>query len=209
MTPDLAFIGLATVLLLGAMSPGPSFLLVARLAVAQSRGQGLAAAVGMGIGAGVFALAALVGLQSLLTAVPALFIGIKLLGGAYLLYLAILIWRGAAQPLAALDGAAPPARSGRRAFLIGLATQLSNPKTAIAYTGIFAAFLPQGASWTLGLEVLLLVLAIEIGWYAVVALLLSAPAPRAVYLRGKTGIDRTVGAALGLLGGKLLISIRD
>lgn len=209
MTPDLAFIGLATVLLLGAMSPGPSFLLVARLAVAESRRQGLAAAFGMGIGAGIFALAALIGLQSLLAAVPALYIGIKLFGGAYLLYLAVMIWRGATQPLAPLDGVALTARSGRRAFLIALATQVSNPKTAIAYTGIFAAFLPQGASWTLGLEILLLVLVIEIGWYAVVALLLSAPAPRAFYVRGKTWIDRAVGAALGVLGTKLLISVRD
>lgn len=208
MTSDLAFIGFATVLLLGAMSPGPSFLLVARLAVAQSRGQGLAAALGMGTGAGLFALAALIGLQSLLTAVPALYVGIKLLGGAYLLYLAVIIWRGAKQPLAMSDGPAP-ANSGRRAFLIALGTQLSNPKTAIAYTGIFAAFLPQGVELSTGLEVLALVLAVEIGWYAVVALLLSAPAPRAVYLRGKTWIDRAVGAALGFLGAKLLLSVRE
>lgn len=208
MTSDLAFIGLATVLLLGAISPGPSFLLVARFAVAQSRGQGLAAAIGMGIGAGIFALAALIGLQSLLTAVPALYVGIKLLGGAYLLYLAVMIWRGAKQPLAMTEGPAP-AKSGQRAFLIALGTQLSNPKTAIAYTGIFAAFLPQGAELGTGLEVLALVLAVEIGWYAVVALLLSSPAPRAIYLRGKTWIDRAVGVALGLLGMKLLLSVRE
>jgi hypothetical protein len=50
----------------------------------------------------------------------------------------------------------------------------------------------------------LAVFAIEIGWYAVVALALSASGPRAVYLRAKAVIDRTAGAVMGLLGLKLI-----
>ena len=208
MPHDFALIGLATVLLLGAMSPGPSFILVARMAVAQSRRHGLAAALGMGIGGGVFALAALIGLQSLLTAVPALYVGVKLFGGAYLIYLGVMIWRGAKQPLPTAESGAAQGSVGR-SFIVALGTQLSNPKTAIAYTGIFAAFLPEQASLSTGATVLALVLAIETSWYTVVALVLSAPAPRAIYLRGKAWIDRGVGAALGLLGMKLLLSVRE
>ncbi|KJV08423.1 threonine transporter [Elstera litoralis] len=208
MSSDFALIGLATVLLLGAMSPGPSFILVARMAVAQSRAHGLAAALGMGIGGGIFALAALIGLQSLLAAVPALYVGVKLFGGAYLIYLGVMIWRGAKQPLPTAEAGAARGSIGR-AFLVALGTQLSNPKTAIAYTGIFAAFLPEQASASTGATVLALVLIIETSWYTLVALLLSAPAPRAVYLRGKAWIDRGVGTAMGLLGMKLLVSARD
>lgn len=208
MPHDFALIGLATVLLLGAMSPGPSFILVARMAVAQSRRHGLAAALGMGVGGGIFALAALIGLQSLLAAVPALYVGVKLFGGAYLIYLGILIWRGAAQPLP-VGEISTARRSSARAFGVALGTQLSNPKTAIAYTGIFAAFLPEQASLSTGAIVLGLVLMIETGWYTIVALILSAPAPRAAYLRGKTWIDRGIAAALGGLGIKLLLSARQ
>ncbi len=208
MSSDLALVGLATVLLLGAMSPGPSFILVARMAVAQSRAHGFAAALGMGIGGGLFALAALIGLQSLLAAVPALYVGVKLFGGAYLVYLGVMIWRGAKQPLAAGEAGAA-CGSSARSFVVALGTQLSNPKTAIAYTGIFAAFLPEKASISTGATVLALVLAIETGWYTLVALVLSSPAPRAVYLRGKTWIDRGVGTAMGLLGPNLLWSVRE
>jgi threonine/homoserine/homoserine lactone efflux protein len=208
MSPDTALIGLTTVLLLGAMSPGPSFILVARMAVAQSRAHGFAAAVGMGLGGGVFALAALVGLQSLLAAVPALYVAVKLVGGAYLVYLGVMIWRGAKQPLATGEAGAVRG-SVARSFVVALGTQLSNPKTAIAYTGIFAAFLPAQASVSTGITVLALVLLIETGWYTLVALVLSSPAPRALYLRGKTWIDRGVGAAMGLLGMKLLLSVRE
>ncbi|TIU35307.1 MAG: LysE family translocator, partial [Mesorhizobium sp.] len=43
------------VFLLGAMSPGPSFVVVSRIAVAGERTDGLAAAIGMGIGGFIFA----------------------------------------------------------------------------------------------------------------------------------------------------------
>src|SRR3954452_22831364 len=72
-------------ILLGAMSPGPSFLVVARTAVASSRARGILAALGMGFGGAAFALAALLGLQLLLTAVPALYKALQVLGAAYLL----------------------------------------------------------------------------------------------------------------------------
>ena len=55
---------------LGAISPGPSLVMVARTTVAHSRWAGLAAALGMGAGGVVFATAALLGLQGLLIAGP-------------------------------------------------------------------------------------------------------------------------------------------
>src|SRR3979409_1563921 len=55
-TPMTAFAAVAAILaalLMGAMSPGPSFVLVARNAIGLSRTDGLATALGMGVG-GVF-----------------------------------------------------------------------------------------------------------------------------------------------------------
>ena len=93
----LSLLGIAGAMAVGAMSPGPSFVMVARTAVA-SRADGLAAALGMGAGGLVFAIAALAGLQAAFLAVPALYLAIKGFGGAYLVYLGIRIWRGARQP---------------------------------------------------------------------------------------------------------------
>lgn len=140
----LPLLGIAGAMIVGAMSPGPSFVMVARTAVA-SRSDGLAAALGMGLGGIAFAVAALVGLQAAFLAVPALYLAIKLLGGLYLVYLGIRIWRGAKQPLDVAEAQAPGGnrQPGRRALLLGLATQISNPKTAVVYASIFAAFLPR------------------------------------------------------------------
>ncbi|WP_186824880.1 LysE family transporter, partial [Klebsiella pneumoniae] len=78
MTSDLiAISAIGAAILLGAMSPGVSFLLVARMAMASSRRAALSVAAGMGVGASVFAAIALAGLHTLLTLVPSLYTGLK------------------------------------------------------------------------------------------------------------------------------------
>ena len=63
MEPVAALAVLLGVLLVGSVSPGPSFVLVARMAVARSRRDGVAAALGMGVGAVVFTTLVLLGLD--------------------------------------------------------------------------------------------------------------------------------------------------
>lgn len=194
-------------LLLGAMSPGPSFVLVSRISITGSRPAGIAAALGMGVGGALFAVLALVGLIALLQQVEWLFVALKVCGGLYLAYLGLRIWRGAIEPLAIerTEFILHPARSSvMRSFWFGLATQVANPKTAVVYASIFAALLPRDPSASLLLALPPLVLLTEAGWYALVAILFSAPGPQRAYLRGKIWFDRIAGAVLGGLGLRLV-----
>lgn len=206
-----AILSIAGAISLGAMSPGPSFIMVARTALAGSRTDGVAAALGMGVGAVAFAVAAVLGLQAVLGTVPSLYVLVKVLGGAYLLYLGYLVWRGANEPLAlAATRTESNGKSAlRRSFLLGLGTQVSNPKTAVVYASIFVSLLPRElpASMMLGLP--LLVFAIETGWYSLVALALSESSPRATYLRSKSRLDRVAGGVMAALGIKLVVGARQ
>jgi threonine/homoserine/homoserine lactone efflux protein len=94
-----SLMAIAAVLIMGVISPGPSFIFVARNAVARSRLHGLVTALGTGAGAAIFSIMAMLGLQKVLTAVPELFIGLKVAGGLYLLWLGYKIFRGSAQPM--------------------------------------------------------------------------------------------------------------
>src|SRR3954470_5278786 len=132
----LAFLSIGAALSVGAMSPGPSFVMVARTSLAGTRADGVAAALGMGVGGVIFATAALLGLQAVLAAVPMLYAALKVGGGAYLMFLAYRIWCGARDPLQ-LD----TVTSVRRPFTLGLLTQLTNPKTAVVYASVFASLL--------------------------------------------------------------------
>lgn len=207
MDPALAFLAILAALAMGAASPGPSFVLVARTAVARSRADGVAAAVGMGAGGVVFATLALVGLYALLSTVGWLYLGLKILGGGYLLLLAWRLWRGAGEPMAvSLDGAGEPPRLWRSLGL-GLATQISNPKTALVYGGIFAALLPAEPPGWIMAALPPAVFVIEAGWYTLVAVVFSSAGPRAAYLRGKRWFDRAAATALGLLGARLMVTV--
>jgi threonine/homoserine/homoserine lactone efflux protein len=204
-----ALLGVLAALCVGVVSPGPSFVMVARTAVAGSRAQGLAAALGMGLGGLLFGAAALLGLQAVLLAVPTLYLLLKVLGGLYLTYLGWRIWQGADQALVVPTGADDPTRprrSWRKALLLGFTTQVSNPKTAVVYASVFAAFMPTHGSVAFAAVLLLAVFVVEAGWYALVALGLSSARPRALYLSGKRWIDRVAGGVMVLLGLKLLSS---
>jgi threonine/homoserine/homoserine lactone efflux protein len=196
-------------LAIGVMSPGPSFVLVARVAVASSRINGLATALGMGVGSVVFAFAALMGLQAVFLAVPALYIMLKILGGLYLCYLGIKIFIAAKLALAMAHIDSKQATTRARSLWLGFATQISNPKTAIVYASVFAAFLPTSFSSSFAVILLCGVFLIEAIWYAIVAVLLSSSKPRAVYVRYKKWLDRTAGAIMLGLGLKLITSVSD
>ncbi len=205
----LSLLGITSALAVGAISPGPSFVVVARTAVAAGRAQGVATALGIAFAGAAFAAIALLGLHSVLLAVPKLFVGLKLFGGAYLLYLGVRIIRGATQPLpmSNTNGAnGTRSRSLTRNFRSGFTTQIINPKTAIVYASVFAAFLPTHTSGLFNLATVCVVFMIELLWYTVVSLLLSTAMPRAAYLHHKAGLDRVAGGVMAALGGKLLIS---
>jgi threonine/homoserine/homoserine lactone efflux protein len=200
-----ALLTIIAALAIGVVSPGPSFLVVARVAVASSRSRGFATALGMGAGGAVFGAAALLGLQGIFSAVPALYAGLKVLGGLYLCYLGFLIFKSARQPMVVAPAGAP-AGTAVGSFWLGMTTQISNPKTAIVYASVFAALLPPQFSPVFAAALLLVVFAVEAGWYALVALVLSSSAPQQAYLSFKTAIDRTAGLVMFGLGLKLVSS---
>ncbi|HKW53041.1 MAG TPA: LysE family transporter [Stellaceae bacterium] len=199
------FLSILGALALGAISPGPSFVFVVRTSLALSRRDGIAAALGMGVGGVIFAVLALLGLQALLAKTAWLYAALRLAGALYLLYLAFRLWRSAAEPIVVPGSADRRAPGPVRSFGLGLATQSSNPKTAIVYGSIFAALLPPAPPAWLFVALPPAVMLIETGWYTIVAASFSSEPPRAAYLRGKRWIDRAAGALMGALGLRLAI----
>jgi threonine/homoserine/homoserine lactone efflux protein len=201
----LTLASIGVVQLLAVMSPGPSFLITARTAVAQSRVDGMKVALGLAAGTVLWASATLFGLNALFHAVPLLFMGMKIFGAIFLLYVAWMIFAHAAQPLKVdADGTrlANP-------FVKGVLTQMSNPKVAVFFGSIFIAMLPAQVPLWMTLSLIVIVSFNELWWYMVVALFFGSPPVRRFYLKAKLWIDRTTGLFLGALGVRLLWSARD
>jgi threonine/homoserine/homoserine lactone efflux protein len=198
MSDAVALAAILVAVALGAMSPGPSFVYVARTALSRGRGAASLSAVGMGFGAVGFVLLALFGLSAILHYAEWAYIGLKVLGGAYLIVLAIRMWHGAGH--ATVDGDQVPNMSVGRLLISATAVQLSNPKAVVVYGSIFAALLPAEPTTAMLVSLPPAILVIETGWYLIVAALFSTAGPRRVYARFSAAVDRGAGAVLGGLG---------
>ncbi|MEH6437110.1 LysE family translocator [Massilia sp. DD77] len=118
--------------------PGPDSLLIMTRSASQGWKAGSAAALGIGAGTFVHILAAALGLSAVLATSATAFTVVKLLGAAYILYMAIGLLRSKPEQTAA---AAPvlPALPFRTIFAQGFLTNVLNPKVAL----FFLAFVPQ------------------------------------------------------------------
>lgn len=197
----LSAIGVA--ILFGAMSPGVSFLLVARTAMSSSRRVALSVAAGLGFGALIFAVIALAGLHTLLTLVPSLYTALKVAGGCYLLWLALKILRRPSNRV--IDSAAIDEFSASKAFLTGVLTQISNPHTALVFASIFSAALSKNIQPAMYIILPLMAFVIDVLWYAIVACLLSSDRPRLAYIKYRKFIDKLSGGVMAFLGLRLLL----
>ena len=194
-------------LMLGAISPGPTFIYVAKNSIAISRKHGLFTALGTGTGAALFGLLAVMGLQAILLAVPSAYLALKICGGIYLLWLAFKIIKHAKEPMETTNGETAP-MSYKQAYRLGLITQMSNPKIAIVLASIFTALLPKDIPTYFYVVLPMLCFFIDAGWYSLVAVALSAEGPRKVYLKSKAVFDRIAGGVMTLLGLKLIFGMK-
>jgi threonine/homoserine/homoserine lactone efflux protein len=192
--------------LLAAASPGPSTVLVVQTAAVAGRRGGLIAALAMMLGASAWAAAALFGLQVLFAQFAWLHLFFRIAGGLYLIYLAVMIWLHAHDPLPEITEVARA--SDGQIFVRALLLQLSNPKIMVFFGSIFLSVLPHGMpAWMQG-AVLALIAVDEFAWYTVLTLLFSGGAARSFYRRAKLWIERFMGGALALLGLRLALLSR-
>jgi len=188
------WLSLALVCLLGAMSPGPSLVVVVRQSFAGGSRAGIACAVAHGFGIFLWAVIMVSGLGALVIASPDLFAAFRFVGAAFLFYLGIQALRatsaGSEEVTAPFDeNHGSPAREG---FLIAL----TNPKIAIFFAALFSQFIrpdaPAAEQWMIAGTAAI----IDMLWYAAVALLLSRTAVLAQFQRHNLLLSRIFGAIL-------------
>ena len=190
--------------LVAAVSPGPNFLLTAKIAVAQSRARGLAAVAGIALATAIWGICGLTGVQALFAAAPWAYVALKVGGAAYLVIMGLRLIINAvdrAQQEAMLATLPTPAR----AFTIGLVTSLANPRSALSVASLFAAALPPDPSLQMGVATVVTMVAISAVWYACVVYLFASGAIADAYARARTWIDRAAGGLLVLFGVRLAI----
>jgi threonine/homoserine/homoserine lactone efflux protein len=199
-----AWLSLALVCLLGAMSPGPSLAIVVRHTVTSGARAGVICAFSHGFGIFLWAALMVSGLGALLLAQPTWFDGLRALGAGFLLYLgcrALMAQRGASANTEEAN------RGGGKAAREGLVIALSNPKVAVFFAALFSQFIQPDATLKTQLVIATTAAVIDALWYTVVAMLLSRPAWSGRFMLHGGLLDRGFGLILILLAAGVLWSI--
>lgn len=180
------------------MTPGPNVILVSGAALDSSRRVAALTVAGILCGTVVWGTAGFFGVGLLFRAAPWLYAGLKLAGGAYIVYLgAKLLLKG---PPTGPALAASGRGAGRRAFRRGLTTQLSNPKSGAFVATIFSATLPQDAPLSAGIAAILAMVTISGLWYGGLSWGLGLARVKAAYLKSRRFVERAAGALFVAFG---------
>lgn len=166
-----AWLSLALLCLLGAMTPGQSFIIILKHSMAGGRLNGLVASIGHGIGVMLYAIATVVGLALIIQQTPWLFDVIKYAGAGFLAWLAYnaLTSNSESSFLSAEQSSIKLSKS----FYEGLMISFLNPKLAIFFLALFSQFVDDGAGWQQSVIMVATVSGIDTLWYCLVALVLS------------------------------------
>jgi threonine/homoserine/homoserine lactone efflux protein len=200
----LAFVGVAVAVV---VIPGPDMALVARNVLRHGRAAGFATSAGICTGILGWAVAAALGVSTLLATSATAFTALKLAGAAYLIYLGVATLRGhdVSDDAGANDG---PRLSWHRAWMQGMLSAVLNPKLGVFFLTLLPQFVAPGdAPAVRALQLAVLFDLIGLAWLTTYSAMLGAvgaalnrPGPRRlmrwltgtilVGLGGRVALDR-------------------
>ncbi|MCD0490815.1 LysE family transporter [Chromobacterium violaceum] len=193
------------VYLVGTASPGPSNLAIMGVAMEQGRSRALSLAAGVALGSVCWGVFAALGFAELMRGSLALAWCLKLLGGAYLLYLA---WQSARQAACAADAAGEGRRlaglSHGQALRRGLLMHLGNPKAILVWLSLVSLASPASGGGEHGARVVAGCALIAVCVFASYALLFSTAAARRAYLRLRRWLHGALALAFAYAGVRML-----
>ncbi|QVW22481.1 LysE family transporter [Pseudomonas hormoni] len=197
-------LSLALLWAVAVVTPGPNFFNIAQLAASQSKRHGVVAALGVATGTVLWGLAGGLGIKSLFSAAPTLYLGFKIAGGCYLIYLGLKQFRRKPPVVAgsgSIDGA------GRTLWSVygqGFLGNMTNPKSALFVATIFATAMPASVPPMLLALAVLTMATLSFSWYSGVALLFSSRRMAKAYDRSRRWLDRFAGSCYLLFGAHLV-----
>jgi threonine/homoserine/homoserine lactone efflux protein len=197
----LAFCGVAALLV---VAPGPDMALVARNALATGRSAVLPTTLGICAGIVIHAMAASVGLPGLRRASAPAYAIVKLLGGAYLVFLGVQAWRASVREDHRDDEwMLGPARrfTGGSAFRQGFVCNVLNPKLVVFFISVLPGFASDDGSFFAQVVVLALAFeALTVVWLLSYGLAVARIGEAMRAPRIRHALERVTGTVLVALG---------
>lgn len=180
----------------GILSPGPSVLMVVGNSLSRGRGAAVVNAAGVALGSGLLALATVLGLSALVAQISGAVEVLRILGAAYLAWLAIKAFKRS-RDLPPLRPAHAAPRSAAKLFAQGFLLQVCNPKALFFWLAIAAMGGLAEAPWPAkALLVSCAILQSFLG-HGMYGWVLGGTGPRAAYEHARRWIEAGIGGLFG------------
>lgn len=189
-----AWVSLAAVCIFGAMTPGPSFIVVFKHTLSGGRLNGLLASLGQASGVACYASLTVLGLAVMIAQSPMLFAGIRYASVGFILYLAYQALT-AKSAFAKLDGQQVSVTcwlSFREGFMIAFV----NPKLAVFFLALFSQFIEAQATALQNLVMVSTVAGVDLIWYSSLVMLMSTPSLMTKLREHMKVVEKITGLAL-------------
>lgn len=197
------FTQIVFVCLLGAMSPGPSMVVVVNNAIFKNKFNGILTAFGHGFGIGIYALFAVLGISLIIETNLMVFNTIKILSIIFLLYLGIQSFFKET----ALNFDQNKMEGGGISFLEGLSIAMLNPKIFIWFIAIYSQFISIKNDIFLNISLILIASLVDALWYVFLVNLVTYRSVLNLIKNKTKQIQRSIGVLFIIISIILLISI--
>ena len=197
-----SIIAIALAFFIVTVSPGPANIAVATVSMSSGRRSGLLFGLGLAVGLAFWGLVAATGMGAILQGTASVLTGLKILGGLYLLWLAVQSGRSA---MRRSHRAASLPDTGKW-FWRGLLLNLSNPKAVVAWMAALSMGLGGEGNTSIVAAATLVCVVLGFANYAGYAMAFSLSGCMAGYKRLRRWIDGVVAGLFAVAGLSLLRS---
>ncbi|WP_180165766.1 LysE family transporter [Acinetobacter sp. YH12049] len=180
------------------LSPGPDVLLIAKSAASTTRANTLKIISGISVGIVVWVVLTLLGFTVLVEQFPWIQQVLMAVGGFFLAKMGWAMFSGGLKSLNQTanleDGQALSQQKTENYFLLGLFTNLANPKTLIYFSSVFSLALSSSASSNLKAQLAVIIPIQTFIVFSLFMMIMSLPKIKALYQRLGSYIDLVSGA---------------
>ncbi|WP_160243297.1 LysE family transporter [Acinetobacter indicus] len=179
------------------LSPGPDIILIAKSSASTTRRNTIHIIAGISLGIVLWVVLTLLGFTVLVEQFPWIQQVLMLIGGLFLAKMGWAMLSGGLRSLkqsSALEDVQAQSSAQKNYFLLGLFTNLSNPKTLIYFSSVFSLAFSSSASDYLKAQLAVIIPLQTFLTFVLLMLLLSQPKIKAVYQRSGSYIDILSGA---------------
>ena len=189
--------------LIGAMSPGPSMVVVINNAIFKNRYHGIITSIGHGIGISIYAVFAVIGIGMIIKTDLILFNSIKIVSIIFLIYMGV----KSIFNKKSIDFENKNFKGGATSFFQGFAISILNPKIFIWFIAIYSQFMSEKNDFLFNAYLVITAGIVDSIWYIFLTILTTSSVSLNFVKKNNYVLNKITGYLFILIGMALFVNI--